>query len=237
MEFYQVRGSPYFSKELEIERGYSSRISTSCRVHFFEALLWQRGRFHDVDAFRLEISLIEACTRCKEDFVGGRREGERGYTSGETERSYHPGNRPPPRNHSPDFHGWSSLAAEREVACLSIVCSINRWKWREMRRLTPAQSSHLTTQLYIERVHRRLPTTHASPLVACSLARSTSCLQGQRGWFDPRGSSFEMVPVRRENWERFEYNLYKIINPRNKEICALKRQRLWRWDSIAEFQE
>lgn len=85
-----------------------------------------------------------------------------------------------------------------------------------MRRLTPAQSSHLTTQLYIERVHRRLPTTHASPLVACSLARSTSCLQGQRGWFDPRGSSFEMVPVR-ENWERFEYNLYKIINPRNKE--------------------
>lgn len=26
-----------------------------------------------------------------------------------------------------------------------------------------------------------------------------------------------MVPVRRENWEHFEYNLYKIINPRNKE--------------------
>lgn len=95
-------------------------------------------------------------------------------------RSYHPGNRPtlsPPPPPETTRLISTVEAAERERSRVSIVCSINRWKWHEMRRLTPAQSSHLATRL----VYRRVCIVNCPRVFSLPPVARSSCLQRQRG--------------------------------------------------------
>lgn len=113
-------------------------------------------------------------------------------------RSYHPGNRPtlsPPPPPETTRLISTVEAAERERSRVSIVCSINRWKWHEMRRLTPAQSSHLATRLVYRRVcivDCQPPTRLLPPSPGCSLELFTATTW-RRSWFNPGGSSSAMI--------------------------------------------